>query len=191
MPHGTTMANRTRALEGSDDTALEENRVPCAELLCESQLFAGLSARQMNAIMPICRQMYCCQCRILFTESDEPADVFVVLEGEVTVELKLFRDFHLRPKAVTVEKIGSGGVIGCCALIEPCSINMTARCTKDSEIVAINAGMLRRFLAAHPDIGLIVMENAFRRATNRLVLARQQLVAQFGLSEMYQKYRDY
>jgi CRP-like cAMP-binding protein len=68
---------------------------------------------------------------------------------------------------------------------------MTASCTKDTEIITVDAEELKKLLAARPDMGLIVMENASKLATDRLVRARQQLVAQFGLSEMYQTYRPY
>lgn len=188
---GTAALSRTRGLEGTGDRPAKETRVPCTDLLRKTQLFAGLSNEQLAEVILLCRQVRCREGQILLSEADEVAELFVVLQGEVTVEVKLFQDFHLRPKAVTVEKIGRGGVIGCCALVEPHRMNMTARCTKDAEIVAVNAGELRGLLAAYPDIGLIVMENAFRMATDRLALAQQQLVAQFGLSEMYQTYRSY
>jgi hypothetical protein len=190
MSSGTAMPSRTRGLEGMGDRLSQETRVPCAELLCKTQLFAGLSDAQLAAVILLCRQLQCREGQILCSEGDVPAEVFVVLQGEVTVEFKLFQDFHLRSKAVAVEKIGTWGVIDCCALVER-RMNMTARCTKDTEIVAVNAGELRKLLAARPDIGLIVMENAFTIAIDRLVLAWQQLVAQFGLREMYQTYRNY
>lgn len=190
MSSSTATQSRTRRQEGIGDRLRQETRAPCTELLRKTQLFAGLSDEQLAAAILLCRQVQCREGQILCSEDDEVAEVFVVLQGEVTVEVKLFQDFHLRPEAVAVEKIGTWGVIDCCALVER-RMNMTARCTKDTEIVAVNAGELRKLLAARPDIGLIVMENAFTIAIDRLVLAWQQLVAQFGLREMYQTYRNY
>jgi CRP-like cAMP-binding protein len=167
-----------------------ENRALHTDLLRETQLFAGLRDEQLAAITRLCRQVHCHSGQILLSEGDEISEVLVVLDGEVTVEVKLFQGFQLRPNAAAVEKVGADGVIGCCALLKDCA-NMTARCTQDTHIIAINAGELRGFLASHPDIGLIVLQNAFRMATDRLVAARQQLIAQFGLSEMYETYRHY
>jgi len=70
-------------------------------------------------------------------------------------------------------------------------MNMTARCTNDTELVSVDVGELRQLLVARPDIGLVVMQNAFKMATDRLVRAQRQLVAQFGLSEMYRANRNY
>jgi CRP-like cAMP-binding protein len=160
------------------------------DLLRETELFAGLRDEQLAAVIRLCRQLHCRPGQILLSEGDEIPEVLVVLDGEVTVEVRLFQHFQLRPNAAAVEKVGPGGVIGCCVLVGDCA-NMSARCTQDTRIIAINAGELRRFLAGHTDIGLIVLGNAFRMATDRLVLARQQLIAQFNLSEMYETYRRY
>ena len=191
MSVGTATPSRVRALRGRIDEQSKETEVPCIEVLRKTQLFAGLSDKQLAVVALPCRQVHHRDDQIIFSEGDEVTEVLVVLQGEVNVEVKLFEDFHLRPNAVTVEKVGRSGVIGCCALIEPCRTNMTARCTEVTDIVAVDADDLRGLLEAYPDMGLIVMENAFRMARDRLVLARQQLVAQFGLKEMYESYRNY
>ena len=191
MSVGTATPSRARVLGGRSDEQSRETQLPCIEVLRETQLFTGLSDKQLAVVVLPCWQVHCRDDQIFLSEGDEVTEVLIVLQGEVSVEVRLFEDFHARPKAVTVEKIGRSGVIGCCALIEPCRMNMTARCTEDTEIAAVDADDLRGLLEAHPDIGLIVMVNAFRIAHDRLVLARQQLVAQFGLREMYQNYRNY
>jgi CRP-like cAMP-binding protein len=184
----TTRINQRHPLHG--DKPSNETEAPCTDLLRNSRLFAGLSDRQLAAVGLLCQKIHCPKGRILVSEGDRVAKVLVVLKGEVAVEIKPFQDFHLRPRAVQVEKIGRGGVIGCCALVRG-RMKMTARCTEDTEIATISADELEAWLAAHPDTGLIVMKNALKMATDRLVLARQQLIAQFGLSGMYETYRNY
>ena len=191
MAVGTATPSRARVLRGRSDQQSKETEVPCIKVLRKTQLFAGLSDEQLALVALPCQQVHYREDQIIFSEGDEVTEVLIVLQGKVSVEVKLFEGFHLRPKAVTVGKTSRSGVIGCCALIEPRSMNMTARCTEDTEVVAVNADDLRGLLEAHPDIGLIVMENAFRIARDRLVLARQQLVAQFGLRETYESYRNY
>jgi len=190
MSTHTAMLSPIPTLAGTSETPSTETRVPCGESLCKTGLFAGLSDEQLAEVVLLCRQVHGCADQILFSEGDGVAEVFAVLQGEVTVEVNLFQDFHLQPKPVMVEVIGRGGVIGCSALVER-RMNMTARCTNDTELVSVDVGELRQLLVARPDIGLVVMQNAFKMATDRLVRAQRQLVAQFGLSEMYRANRNY
>lgn len=181
---------RTRRLNDREARTSSVPRARCIELLRNQSLFAGLSDVQLASAFLLCRQVHVRQGQILLREDEEITDIFVVLQGEVTVEVKPFHDFHLRPQAAAFEKVGSGGVIGCCALIES-RMKMCVCCTQDTDLIAIDAGELRRLLATHPDMGLIVMANAFKMATERLACIQQQLAAQFGLSEMYRTYRNY
>jgi len=160
------------------------------ELLSGMRLLAGLNNEQLSSVASLWHQRRLGEGQCLFSEVDVPSRVIVVVHGQVTVESTLFQECHLRPCAAAVEKVGPGGVIGCCALIGG-GKGMTARCTENTEIIVADAHELRSLLAARPDIGFVVMENAFRIATDRLLCARQCLLAQFGLCEMYQTYRNY
>jgi CRP-like cAMP-binding protein len=158
--------------------------------LSGTKLFAGLSDEQLALVASLCRQRRYGEGQILLFEGDAYPQVIIVVQGEVTVAIRLFPDSCQRPDTTAVEKLGPGGVIGCCALVDGCQ-GLTARCTQDAQVVVADACELKALLATHPDIGLIVMENAFRMVSDRLVRARQLLLAQYGLHEMYQTYRNY
>jgi CRP-like cAMP-binding protein len=161
-----------------------------ADLLSGTQLFASLNDEQLDQVASLCGLWRLGKGQTILSAGDIRARVFVVVSGEVTVELEVFYDFHLRPEATAIEKVGPGGVIGCCALVDECR-GMTARCATDVETLVVGVRELKALLTARPDIGLVVMENALRIVAGRLLRARQVLLAQFGLRQMYQTYRNY
>ena len=157
----------------------------------KTQIFEGLSDEQLKTIEPLCRQVHCLSGKIFFSEGDEATDLFVVLEGEVALEVELFMGDHVRPQIITVEKIDQNDTFGWSALVEPRRMTTTARCTRDVDIIAINGDDLKVLLKEHADIGMIVLENVARIVRSRLVHTRQRLIAERGLEALYASHRPY
>jgi CRP-like cAMP-binding protein len=161
------------------------------ETLRKTQLFQGLDDERLELVAPLCRQVHCLSGKVFFSEGDEATDVFVVLGGEVALEVELFMGDHLRPKTITVEKMERDDTFGWSALVEPRRMTTTARCTRDVDIVAINGDDLKVLLERHPEIGLTVMENVAKIVRQRLVNTRQRLIAERGLEALYEAHRAY
>ncbi len=161
------------------------------ETLRKTQLFKNLSDEQLDVVAPLCRQVHCLSGKVFFSEGDEATDLFVVLEGEVALEVDLFMGDHVRPQTITVEKVAKDDSFGWSALVEPRRMTTTARCTRDVDIVAINGDDLKALLEKHPDIGMIVMENVAKIVRGRLVHTRQRLIAERGLEALYESHRAY
>lgn len=161
------------------------------ETLRQTQIFEGLSDEQLEIVAPLCRQVHCISGKIFFSEGDEATDVFVVLEGEVALEVELFMGDHVRPHTITVEKVSKEDTFGWSALVEPRRMTTTARCTRDVDIVAINGDDLKGLLKDHPGIGMLVMENVAKIVRQRLVHTRQRLIAERGLGALYEAHRAY
>lgn len=161
------------------------------ETLRKTQIFQGLSDEQLETVAPLCRQVHCLSGKVFFSEGDEATDVFVVLEGEVNLEVTLSMGSHVRPQVVTVEKIGREDTFGWSALVEPRRMTTSARCTRDVDIVAINGDDLKALLQDHSDIGMLVMENVAKIVRGRLVHTRQRLIAERGLEALYDTHRPY
>ena len=161
------------------------------ETLRKTQLFQRLDDEQLGIVAPLCRQVHCLSGKVFFSEGEEATDVFVVLEGEVALQVELFLGDHLRPKTITVEKVERDDTFGWSALVEPRRMTTTARCTRDVDIVAINGDGLKRLLKEHPGIGMAVMENVAKIVRQRLVHTRQRLIAEHGLEALYEAHRAY
>jgi CRP-like cAMP-binding protein len=161
------------------------------EALRKTQLFQGLSDEQLDIVAPLCRQVHCLSGKVFFSEGDEATDVFVVLEGEVALEVDLFMGDHVRPHTITVEKITKDDSFGWSALVEPRRMTTSARCTRDVDIISINGDDLKALLEDHPEVGMIVMENVAKIVRGRLVHTRQRLIAERGLEALYESHRAY
>jgi CRP-like cAMP-binding protein len=161
------------------------------EALRKTQIFEGLTDEQLDTIAPLCRQVHCLSGKVFFSEGDDATDLFVVLDGQVALEVELFMGDHVRPQIITVEKIEKDDTFGWSALVEPRRMTTTARCTRDVDIVAINGDDLKTLLKEHPGIGIVVMENVAKIVRSRLVHTRQRLIAERGLEALYESHRAY
>lgn len=187
----SAMLTKTQVLEGPREERMEAIVLPHIETLRRIRLFEGLSDEQLEVIALLCRQVHRCRGKVLFSEGDKATQVFAVLEGKVCLEVELFMGYHLRPVAVMIQTMEKGDTFGWSALVDSCRMAMTARCTQDVDMIVVNGDDLKALLKVHPDIGLVVMENVAKIVCDRLVHARQRLIAEHGLTEMYQAHRAY
>jgi CRP-like cAMP-binding protein len=183
--------SQSQMLQSRGDGPSQATSVPCVEVLRATPLFAGLSDEQLRILTPLCRQLPICRGKVFFSRGDEAREVYVVLDGEVCLEQELVVGQRLPPRTLLVERVGPKGVFGLCALIKPRRTNLTARCTGDTAIIAINSDDLGALMKAHSAIGLVVMENAFKIAYERLMCSHHRIIAELGLPTMYEAYRNY
>ena len=127
----------------------------------------------------------------MFSRGDDAREVYVVLNGEVWLEQELVVGQHGPPRTLLVERVGPNGVFGLCALIKPRRTMLTARCAEDTVLVAIDSHELGALMRAHSAIGLVVMENAFKIAYERLMCSHHRIITELGLPTMYEAYRTY
>jgi CRP/FNR family cyclic AMP-dependent transcriptional regulator len=164
---------------------------PCIEVLRKTPLFARLTDEQLRIIAPLCRQLPVCRGRMLFRKGDEAQEIYMVLEGQIYLEEEIPAGQDFSPRTILVEKVYKNDAFGLCALVEPRRAMLSARCTGDADLVAMNSNDLRALMKAHPAIGLVVMENAFQIAYQRLVHTHHRIITELGLPIMYETYRNY
>ena len=164
---------------------------PCLDVLRATPLFARLRSDQLAVVAPPCRRMAAHRNQRFFCEGEEAARVFVLLEGEVCLEVELSMGRNSPPKILEVEQLRANDVFGLCALLEPRRSLLTARCMTEADIIAIDAADLRARMWAQPAIGLLVMENACRITRERLMRAQERLISELGLVAMYAGQRNY
>jgi CRP-like cAMP-binding protein len=185
------MSPTVAAIRSTDMRALKELEGPCLALLRQTALFAGLSDAQLRIVAPPCRGMLVCKGSICFCQGEEAREMFVVLEGEICLEMELFMGGHQPPRIIEVERVGPNGIFGLCSLAEPRRSMLTARCLGDVKVVVVDVAELKALMKMHPAIGLVVLENAFTLVRTRLMRTHERLIAELGLAAMYQSERNY
>jgi CRP-like cAMP-binding protein len=168
-----------------------EDKLPCCELLRDAPLFAGLHDRDLAVVSPSCRRVSVRHGWRFVCEGQEAKYVYVLQEGQVSLEVELFMGNHLPPRVVEVEQVRPKGVFGLCALFEPRSALLSARCTEDADLIAVDVAELKARMKAHPAVGLAVMENVCRITRDRLMCAHNRVVNELGLAAMYAAHRNY
>lgn len=163
----------------------------CLDVLRATPLFAGLRSDQLAFVAPPCHRIAAHRGQRFFCEGEESAYVFVLLEGEVCLEVELSVGRDLPSRTVEVEQIQANAVFGLCALLEPGRSSLTARCRTEADIIAIDAADLKARMRAQPATGLLVMENACRITRERLMQAQERLITELGLEAMYAGHRNY
>jgi CRP-like cAMP-binding protein len=168
-----------------------EDELPCFKVLRDTPLFAGLHDRDLVVVSPSCRKVSVRRGWRFVCEGQEAEYVYVLQKGQISLEVELFMGHHLPPRVVEVEQVCERGVFGLCALFEPRSALLSARCTQDADLIAVDAAQLKARMKAHPAVGLAVMENVCHITRDRLMRAHERAITELGLAAMYAAHRNY
>ncbi|HXY47327.1 MAG TPA: cyclic nucleotide-binding domain-containing protein [Thermoplasmata archaeon] len=112
---------------------------------------------------------------MIAVEGTEADILYLVLEGKVALELGAAD----RPP-ITVQTVGSGEIVGWSWLVPPHRWRFSIRALKPTRLVAIDGGIMRRTLHAHPDWGFQFMVRFMPVLAERLENTRIQLLDIYG-----------
>lgn len=144
-------------------------------LLTEVPLFEGMGAAGLALIAGCARNVRFEHGQVLFREGD-PADAFyVVRHGTVAIEA------HAPPRrAMTIETIGAGEVIGWSWLFPPHRWAFDARTLSQVRATAFDGACLRGKCEEDPALGYDLMRRFAQVMTERLQWTRLRLLDIYG-----------
>lgn len=142
-------------------------------VLSQVEFFEGLSDRQLASIAELCEEVSCQQGEILFFEGHQAEDLFVLLEGEIDIFIRL----SSRPERVTMSVISEPGqIFGWSGLVAPYYYTASALCETDTRALAINGQALIKVLEQEPAMGSIVFQRLTEVISTRLRHTRMALL---------------
>jgi len=151
------------------------------DTLKSSELFGRLERHHLERVSEICRGGSYAQGTTIFKEGSEAAELYVLTEGRVALEMEV-RPVPNRPAIPTaVEVIDKGGCFGWSALVEPYVYTLSARCMTNCTVLAIRGEMLRKTMADNPRLGYEVMKRLAHVISVRLADTRLRLTSGLGL----------
>ncbi|MEW6232228.1 MAG: cyclic nucleotide-binding domain-containing protein [Chloroflexota bacterium] len=146
-----------------------------AQVLRGTELFAGLSDAQLQAIVELCREESREPGETIFVEGAEAKAVYLLLEGMVILRIQAGE------REVMVRAIGNQGeVFGWSALVVPPRYTATAKCLEKSRVIAVDGSGLAALLDKDYSIGYPVMKRLAGIVTSRLKDTRSQLTSFLG-----------
>jgi len=140
------------------------------EQLRRFSYFAGLGEESLKKVAMISEERNYGAEQVLFRE-DEPAEtLFIVVRGEVDIQSG--PDIRSR---VNVDTLVEGDLMTWSALVRPHRTRFWGVARVDSQVIAIQAALLRELLEEDPRLGYGVMRGVAEAISNRLAGARIQL----------------
>jgi signal transduction histidine kinase/CRP-like cAMP-binding protein len=146
-----------------------------SRLLRGFEVFEGLSEEELDEIVPLCRREHAEAGKVLFEEGDPADRLFLVLYGEVALELGVELWPGAPKRKMRVETLKEGGLFGWSALIPPHRRTLAARSLCEVELLTIPGEEVRSLLEKDPKLGYKLLERISQLVASRLKETRDKL----------------
>lgn len=148
------------------------------ELLRRYPFFGLLNENQLYAIAMISDEVAVEAGETLFEECKPAEALYLLVEGGVDLYYKSEEEYHPKTrKEFLVGEINPGEIFSLSAMIEPYVLSASARASKASNLIRIDAAELRKLCQEDPQMGYVVMQQIAKALMERLVYTRVQLAA--------------
>ncbi|HUJ62921.1 MAG TPA: cyclic nucleotide-binding domain-containing protein [Kofleriaceae bacterium] len=131
-----------------------------AATLAATPLFAGLSHEALEALVSQLQLVQLATSDVLFREGDPSDALYVVVEGEVSVQAE-------GPPRVEMARLGPGAFIGEVALMTDQPRSATVTALGDAELLRIDRPTLSSVLASHGEVLAAVLRFVRERLVDR------------------------
>jgi CRP-like cAMP-binding protein len=149
---------------------------PSTHEIAALPLFAGLDAEEHARLAALSAIESYPAGTTIFLEGDPPGDLYIVLEGRVTLCTRVPGQSE-----ACYLSLRSSELLGWSALLGRPRV-ATARVVAPARVLRLNASELLGLCEADPRVGLAVFKSAFEELADRLQSTRLQLLDMFGRS---------
>lgn len=148
------------------------------ELLRRYSVFALLNEQDLYAIAMISDEVTADTGTTLFEEC-QPADaLYLLVDGSVDLYYKSEEEYHPKiRKDFLVGEVNPGEIFSISSMIEPYVLNASARASKPSRYIKIDAVALRQLVESNHQMGFVIMRQIAKALMERLAYTRVQLAA--------------
>lgn len=118
-------------------------------------MFAELDEQEIAQIAAMAREITCSAGDTLFQEGDVGSQIYVLLDGSVSIRVML----SSRPESIVVASLNRAGqLVGWSGLVSQ-TYTASAVCESETRLLAINGEELHAVLGANPHMGYHVMSH--------------------------------
>jgi CRP-like cAMP-binding protein len=132
--------------------------------------FRGLSEADLQQLAAIAVQMECPAGAILFREGDDSTFIYVLLSGEVSLEVSM-RELG----TTTIYMAGPGELLGWSPILGHHAMTATARVTTPSRLVSLEVARLNEMIQKDPQFGVAFLKQLALIVSDRLSATRRCL----------------
>ena len=143
--------------------------------LSSEQIFQFLRSEQIDMLSNASSSFLCKAGDTIYRKGMETVHVFRVIKGEVVLLLPQ------KGNQIVIDQIGPGAIFGSSLSFVSKQYFLTARCTTDSEILKINAAVLKEILDAEPRVGYAIQSTISETYFTRYIQTMNKLQNAFSL----------
>ena len=145
------------------------------ELVAGHGFVAGLPAGAVDLLASRAEYVAFEPGSLLLREGDPATAAYLITQGSVALEV-----YSPNRVPLLIETIGAGHVVGLSWAAPPFRSQFDACAVDDVEAVAIDTEALRASLAAHPELGYLVLDRLTSVMLGRLQATRMRLLDVYG-----------
>lgn len=135
------------------------------EILRSLDLFSGLTEEQLDTLVPATELVEKKKNESLFNVGEEANDIFVLLEGKISIQVKL----SSRPETVDIVMLqNKGQLVGWSGLFEESHYTAKGACLADSKLLRVNGKTLMAALEMECSAGFEVMREISKVISTRI-----------------------
>jgi CRP-like cAMP-binding protein len=151
-----------------------------SELLKRYEFFGGLSDAQIKAVAAISNEKLYKSGEVVFEECESSDKLYLLMKGSIDLSYRELDEMHIYtapPKEFYAGSVNPGEVFGISAVIEPFANNATAKASKESHVIIIDAKELRKLLEQDLHLAYNLTRQTVKVLMERLIDLRVQLAA--------------
>jgi len=157
-----------------------ESEMVSTEWLKKTELFDGLDETRLSVLLSQSVVKSYTAGETIFRQGEEATALFILIKGAVDLTVKTQEKTDLMTSKIEKE----GAVFGTASLMEPFRCNVSAVCLKLSEVLVLDANLIRKKMEDDPKIGMEIMKKLASIYFNRLNDLRAGVSKLFKMSNV-------
>jgi CRP-like cAMP-binding protein len=135
-----------------------------AEWLKKTELFETLTGSQLNDLLSQSLIKSYPEGDTIFLQGEEATHLYILINGSVDLTVRAQEKIHFMTSKIEKE----GAVFGTASLMEPFRYNVSAICLKPSEVLVLDANLIKKRMEEDLKMGMEVMRKLATIYFNRL-----------------------
>jgi CRP-like cAMP-binding protein len=135
-----------------------------AEWLKKTELFETLTGSQLNDLLSQSLIKSYPEGDTIFLQGEEATHLYILINGSVDLTVRAQEKIDFMTSKIEKD----GAVFGTASLMEPFRYNVSAICLKPSEVLVLDANLIKKRMEEDPKMGIEIMKRLASIYFNRL-----------------------
>jgi CRP-like cAMP-binding protein len=135
-----------------------------AEWLKKTELFETLTGSQLNDLLSQSLIKPYPEGDTIFLQGEEATHLYILINGSVDLTVRAQEKIDFMTSKIEKD----GAVFGTASLMEPFRYNVSAICLKPSEVLVLDANLIKKRMEEDPKMGIEIMKRLASIYFNRL-----------------------